>query len=215
MPEPFRFYTRFNLVELLGRQAKNVPELLEGVTSVPGSSIYYHTHRFLKQHHYLSPEPPNDFAFWVTNSLGADALGERLASVDTIKYRSIRSLREKFIEILESSTRGPDFRNSDCQEGEEFYFMSCRTFVLPTSYQARNLREFREVLERISISSIYFHVFEARLRLERGENDFSNWLETIGQKKLAREIARLDPYTITLEGLRKNLIRRVSHYVKD
>jgi len=215
MAERFRFYTRLNLVELLGRQAKNVAELLQGVRQVPGSSIYYHTHRFLQQHHYLSPEPPNDFAFWVTNSLGVDVLGERLASVDTCKFRSIRSLREKFIETLESYVREQNSRNTDCQGGEEFHFMSCRTFILPTSYEAQNLKEFREILERVSISSIYFHIFEARLRLERGENDFSNWLEEIGQKKLAREISRLDPYTITLEGLRKDLIRRVSQYDKD
>lgn len=215
MEKAFRFYTRLNLIELLGKQAKNVSELLKGLIQVPGSSIYYHTHRFLQQHHYLSPEPPNDFAFWVTNSLGLDRLGERLASVDTIKFRSIRDLREKFIEILEFYGREKNSRNTDCQEGEEFHFMSCRTFILPTPYEARNLKEFREILQKVSINSIYFHIFEARLRLERGENDFSNWLEEIGQKKLAREISRLDPYTITLEGLRKNLIRRMSHYVKD
>ena len=215
MAERFRFYTRLNLVELLGRQAKNVAELLQGVRQVPGSSIYYHTHRFLQQHHYLSPEPPNDFAFWVTNSLGLDRLGERLASVDTVKFRSIRSLREKLIETLESYVREQNSRNTDCQEGEEFHFMSCRTFILPTSYEAQNLKEFRDILERVSINSIYFHIFEARLRLEKGENDFSNWLEEIGQKKLAREISRLDPYTITLEGLRKKLIQRVRQYAKD
>ena len=215
MEKPFRFYTRLNLVELLGRQAKNIAGLLEGLRQVPGSSIYYHTHRFLQQHHYLSPEPPNDFAFWVTNSLGVDALGERLASVDTCKFRSIRSLREKFIEILESYLHEQNSRNTDCQEGEEFHFMSCRTFILPTAYEARDLKEFREMLQKVSINSIYFHIFEARLRLERGENDFSNWLEEIGRKKLAREISRLDPYTITLEGLRKKLIQRVRQHAKD
>jgi hypothetical protein len=215
MEKAFRFHTRLNLVELLGKQAKNVIELLEGLRQVPGSSIYYHTHRFLQQHHYLSPEPPNDFAFWVTNSLGLDTLGEKLASVDTVKFRSIRGLREKYIEILESSNQEQNSRNIDCQEGEEFHFMSCRTFILPTPYEARNLKEFCEILQKVSINSIYFHIFEARLRLEKGDNDFSNWFEEIGQKKLAGEISRLDPYTITLEGLRRNIIQRVSQYVKN
>jgi hypothetical protein len=215
MEKVFYFHTRLNLVELLGRQAKNIIELLEGLRQVPGSSIYYHTHRFLQQHHYLSPEPPNDFAFWVTNSLGLDTPGERLASVDTVRFRSIRGLRERFIEILESIIHDQDFRNTECQEGEEFYFMSCRTFVLPTPYQARDLKEFREILQKVSINSIYFHIFEARLRLERGDNDFSNWFEEIGQKKLAAEISHLDPYTITLEGLRKKIIQKVSQYVTD
>ena len=215
MENSFRFYTRLNLVELLGRQAKNVAQLLNGLKQVPDSSIYYHTHRFLQQHHYLSPEPPNDFAFWVTNCLSLDSLGEQLASVDTVQFRTIRGLREKFLEILESYCREQNSRNTDCQEGEEFYFMSCRTFILPTPYEARNLKEFCEILKKVSINSIYFHIFEARLRLERGENDFSNWLEDIGQKKLARDISRLDPYTMTLEGLRKKLLQRVSHNVKD
>ena len=93
--------------------------------------------------------------------------------------------------------------------------MSARTFVLPTPYEAFTLSEFRDVLGKVSINSIYFHVFEARLRLEKAENDFANWFEGLGENELAREISRLDPYTMTLEGLRKNLIQIVSRHVED
>jgi len=215
MTKEFHFLTRLNLVELLGRQAKNVQELFEGIRQVPGASIYYHTHRFIQQHHFLSPEPPNDFAFWVTNSLGMDKLGERLAAVDTVKFRSIGGLRESFLAILKSFLEERNARNGDCQEGEEFHFMSCRTFILPTRFVARDLGEFKEIVQKVSINSIYFHMFEAKLRLEKGENDFSNWFEEIGEKKLAMEISRLDPYTVTLEGLRKTIVQRVSRHVKD
>ncbi|MBE3118158.1 MAG: hypothetical protein IMZ50_05305 [Candidatus Atribacteria bacterium] len=215
MATTFRFLTRLNLVELLGRRAKNIPELLEGLRLVPGTSIYYHTHRFLQQHHYLSPEPPNDFAFWVTNSLGLDSLGERLASVDTVSFPTIRDLRTKYLEILEFYSQGHNARNGDCPEGQEFHFMSFRTFILPTPYEAHNLKEFRDILQKVSINSIYFHIFDARLRLKKGKNDFSNWLEEMGETQLAREISRLDPYTITFEGLRRDLIQRVSRHVKN
>ena len=214
----FKFQTRLNLVELLGRRASTVAELLGGLREVPGTSIYYHTHRFLQQHHYLSPEPPNDFAFWVTNALGLDALGERLASVDTVRFRSIRALRDRLAAILEEyldGGTGGRGRSTEAQEGEEFHFMSARTFVLPTPYEAFTLSEFRDVLGKVSINSIYFHVFEARLRLEKAENDFANWFEGLGENELAREISRLDPYTMTLEGLRKNLIQIVSRHVED
>jgi hypothetical protein len=53
MSPVFHFYTRFNLPVLLGLKARTVPELLAGIRAVPGASIYYHTHRFLQQHHYL------------------------------------------------------------------------------------------------------------------------------------------------------------------
>jgi hypothetical protein len=215
MTKPFHFLTRLNLVELLGLQARNTRTLLEGLRLVPGSSIYYHTHRFIQQHHYLYPEPPNDLAFWVTNALGRDALGERLASIDTVKFRKIENLRENFISILESSLLEKNEREGVCQEGEEFHFMSCRTFVLPTPYEVRDLKEFREILQKIGINSIYYHVFEAKLHLEKGENDFSNWFEEIGENELAQEINRMDPYTVTLEGLRKKIIHHVSRYVHD
>ena len=93
----FHFYVKFDQTLLLGQRAKNVPELLEGIRRVPESCIYYHTHRFLQQHHYLSPEPPNDFAYWVTEVLGDKVLGEQLSSVDTIQFESISALRDRFV----------------------------------------------------------------------------------------------------------------------
>jgi hypothetical protein len=215
MPKPFHFMTRLNLVELLGCNAKNARELLAGLQDVPGSSVYYHTHRFIQQHLDLSPEPPNDFAFWITNALGQDALGEQLASVDTIRFHSITSLRKALLNILEKALAEPNGRNGDCQEGEEFHFLSCRTFILPTAYEAAGLSEFRDIVRKISIDSIYYHMFEARLRLENGDNDFSDWFQKLGQTGLAREISRLDPYNVTLEGLRRTIIQKVSAYVQD
>jgi len=87
MNTPFHFYTQMHLIELLRIKAKNPVEILEGLKKVPTSSIYYHTHRFLQQHHYLSPEPPNDFAYWITEVLGLEELGESLAGVDTVSLK--------------------------------------------------------------------------------------------------------------------------------
>lgn len=213
MGPQFAFFTRLNLPLLLGVRARTVPALLSGLRAAPGASVYYHTHRFLQQHHYLSPEPPNDFAFWVTTVMGLDALGERLASVDTIKFRTIQALQHKFVEILETYLGEERTPSPTAPEGEEFHFLSCRTFIFPTRLVARDLSEFLSILRTVSINSIYFHMFEARLRLERGENDFSNWLEGLGRRDLAAEIARLDPYTMTLEGLRQVLIRKVERHV--
>jgi len=93
MNTPFHFHTQFHLVTLLGLKAKNSIELLDGIKKVPPSSIYYHTHRFLQQHHYLSPEPPNDFAYWLTNILNLKRLGEAFASVDTVSFANMEELR--------------------------------------------------------------------------------------------------------------------------
>ena len=82
--------------------------------------------------------------------------------------------------------------------------------MLPTDYIAYDLREFQEIVSRITVDSIYFHIFESRLRLEKSTNDFSNWIEKyLGDKKLADEISKLDPYTHTLEELRKVIIKKI------
>ncbi|KPJ74126.1 hypothetical protein AMJ52_01825 [candidate division TA06 bacterium DG_78] len=207
----FYFKSNFHLVTLLGLKAKDPVELLEKIKKVPRASIYYHTHRFLQQHHYLSPEPPNDFAYWLINVLNLKDLGELFAGVDTVSFRNMESLRAEFIKILETylSRSG---RIAECAEYHEFHFISCLTFILPTPYVAHSVKEFRGILSKISINSLYFHMFEARMRLERDENDFSAWFKSIGKNDLARTISKLDPYTITLEGLRKKIIETVSKY---
>ncbi|MEW6557350.1 MAG: DUF5752 family protein [Elusimicrobiota bacterium] len=206
MPNPFHFYTRLNLTELLGKKATNLAELLERLKTVPGSSIYYHTHRFLQQHHFLSPEPPNDFAYWVSNVLQEDELGEQLAAVDIIQFKKIAELRERFVAIIEKHINKKNTLH-EISVGDEFHFMKSVTFIIPTQYTANNLTEFLQAVKKISIHSIYYHMFEARLRLGKGTNDFSNWLETeLNETELAKLISELDPYTQTLESLRQKII---------
>ncbi|MCM8779454.1 MAG: DUF5752 family protein [Candidatus Omnitrophica bacterium] len=209
--EPFRFFTRLHLTELTGLRASNLTQLISLIKEVPGSCIYHHTHRFLQQHLYLSPEPPNDFAYWVSEVLGEDELGERLASIDTMQFSTIRELREKIIEVIERYLKDkPQSKLSFAHEGEEFHFIKSVSFILPTPYIAYDLREFVDILKKVTIDSIYFHIFEARLRLEKGKNDFSHWIEaSLGDKELAEEISHLDPYTRTLDDLRKTLVKLI------
>jgi len=215
--EPFRFYTRMHLSELTGLRASNLSQLLSVIKQVTGSCIYHHTHRFLQQHQYLSPEPPNDFAYWVSKVLGEDELGEKLASIDTIQFSTVRSLRDKIIATIEDYLKNNmSAKLKFAGEGEEFHFMKSVSFVLPTNYIAYDLREFIDIVKNITVDSIYFHIFESRLRLEKKTNDFSNWIETsIGDKELSDKISRLDPYIHTLEDLRKTIIRIVEQKLRD
>ncbi len=210
--EPFVFYTRMHLTELTGLRASTLGQLLELVKEVNGSCIYHHTHRFLQQHQYLSPEPPNDFAYWVTEVLGEDELGELLASIDVVQFGTIRSLREKIASTIGSYlAKNPMAKVRFSGENEEFHFMKSISFVIPTKYTAHGLGEFADMLGKVTIDSIYYHIFEARLRLEKDTNDFSNWIRTsIGDERLAREISQLDPYTFTLEGLRNRMVRIIN-----
>jgi hypothetical protein len=210
--EPFTFYTRLHLTELTGLRAATLVELVNLMKGASASCIYHHTHRFLQQHQFLSPEPPNDFAYWVTNILGEDKLGEKLASIDTVQFDSIHGLRTAMVRAIEGYLREyPRAKKKFANPGEEFHFMKSVSFVLPTPYQAHDLKEFAQALKQVTVDSIYFHIFEARLRLEKGVNDFSYWLETsLWNKKLADRINRLDPYTYTMEDLRATILNLIN-----
>ncbi len=197
--------------ELTGLRATTLGQFLALIKQVSGSCIYHHTHRFLQQHQYLSPEPPNDFAYWVTDILGEDELGERLVSIDTIQYSTIRDLREKIASTIESYLKdSPLAKLKFARSGEEFHFIKSVSFILPTNYIAYDLKEFAEVLKKITIDSIYFHIFEARLRLEKPTNDFAFWIEnSLDDKELADMISGFDPYTLTLEDLRNKIMQIV------
>jgi len=211
---PFRFFSHTRIKELTGLKANDLAGLAEMLKTAPDSVVYYHTHHFLEEHQYLTPEPPNDFASWVTDVLGEEVLGEKLAAVDTFEFASLLALRERLVGIVEEHiVQGPNGRRAPA--GQEFYFIKSVSFITPTQYSAQDLREFVQALPKLPLGSLYFHMFESRIRLGHSSNDFSAWIaESVGDRELAEDVSRLDPYQYTLEELRSQLIRLVEKRIK-
>src|SRR5205823_3776955 len=88
MPEPFVFKKVLYLVEVTGRRARTLDELLRALAVVPAESVGYHMHREFLAYKFAPIEYPNDFAYWSAKVLGDDILGEKLASLRVFKRRS-------------------------------------------------------------------------------------------------------------------------------
>lgn len=212
--QPFRFSARLHLKELTGLTASNIYELLELLMEVEDSVIYYHTHNFIEEFQYLTPQPANDFALWVSDALGDQVLGEKLSNIDTFEFNTIATLRERIINVIEEEVAKRK-EIKEAPNGREFHFIKSLSAVIPTSYIAHDLREFIEILRIVSLDTLYFHIFEARLRLHKGVNDFSIWInDCLQEKGLADKIAFLDPYTYTLEGLRSMIIGIIEKHIE-
>jgi small-conductance mechanosensitive channel len=212
--KPFHFYTRLHLKELTGQKATSLLSLMNILKSSPDSVVYYHTHHFLEEHQFLIPEPPNDFAVWVDDALDNHVLSEKLANIDTFAYSNLDVLKSVFVSVIEQYIAdNPKLR---LVEGEtEFHFIKSVSVVLPTPYFASDLREFVEVLRKITIDSLYYHVFESRLRLQKRSNDFSVWIkDSFGEDDLADKIDNLVPYTTTLENMRSFIIQNIEKRIK-
>lgn len=215
-PEPFRFCTRLTLTEVTGRRAFSIPELLAGIKTADDAVVYHHTHRFIKQFHHLVPEGANDFAYWVTNTVQADRLGEELTAIDIVRYNSLADIRDAFAGTIERYLAENDGPQRVVAPGREFRFMRAVRFSVPTDCVAAGYGSFLECLRNVSVSSLYLHVFEARLRPPYGVDDFSHWFRTsFGDEEIGREISRLDPYSYTLEGLRRRIMRIVERRMTE
>jgi len=211
-PQPFRFFTERRLVELTGLKARNLPELATILQTVPGSAIFYHTHHEFLSHNFEKPVVYNDFAVWVSEALQENRLAEKLAAVDLLAFTTIRELRENLLGLVAAHLKECKGSPRECPPGDEFYFCKSKSFIMPTGIVAQDPADFFAKLPQITTISLYFHFLEARLRLGRPTNDFSQWLFSRGETQLAEAINRLDPYTRTLPELKADLIKLGSKF---
>ena len=206
---PFYFNTASHLLRIGRQRADNLSQLLEGLQTCPEDSIFQHTFRTLAEHHFIREGFSNDFAHFAFAACNEVGLAERLASVDVREYTSVEALRERIVSIVADYLK-KNPRSGDRAALEPFYFCASDTVVIPTTAVARNIEEFGQCLEKISVHSIHYHFIEARLRLKLNSNDFSVWLEEeLGLGQLADKLNRIDIYTSTLNDVRRSLVRIV------
>jgi len=208
--EPFFFNTSEHLLRIGRQKAANLSDLLRAVQTCPDDSIFQHTFRTLQEHHFIRQGFSNDFAHWSLFACNEPALAEQLASVDVREFTAIDGLRRRMVEIMD------EFLHAHPQSGsrpahEPFYFCASDIVVLPTPFAPDTLKGFLDGLNQVSVHSIHHHFIEARLRLHRMSNDFSNWLEQeVGLKEAADAIERIDIYTNTMEGVLLQIARVVA-----
>lgn len=204
---PFIFFTERRLIRLTGRNACNLPDLLTHLREVGGASIFFHTHHQYLTHHFQRPVFFNDFALWAATSLLESSLAERLAAIDMLELATIRDLRETTIRVIESHVAASRGRQRTAPHDQAFHFCQSQSFVMPTGQVATNVLEFAEILPGLTTTSIFYHFFEAHLRLRKRSNDFSEWLSLEGHTALAHKIGALNPYLLTLEQLKQRIVR--------
>lgn len=202
----FRFYECFALTTLTGRKAADILDLLDIMKTVSRESIFHHMHQYFLKPHAVEPEFPNDFAVWVSESLGEPLLAEALANVNPFEFAKIEDLRFELMRIIHEylGTYPPP---RPVLPGREFMFNEGITIVLPTSMECGpQLHDFLLKLREVDYSSIYFHFYESRLRLDRPTDDFSEYLSTsLDRPGIAARIKSLDPYMYSTEVLREKI----------
>ena len=204
---PFYFNSAAHLLQIGRERADCLQELLEAIRSCSDASIFQHTFQTLEEHHFIREGFSNDFSHWAFAACNEVELAERLAAIDIREFTSMATLRERLVHIIENYLQ-KNSRAALRTAMEPFYLMASDLVVVPTPYVARNLEEFADGLRKVSIHAIYYHFIDARLRLKLNTNDFSVWLEQdMDMPQAADRLNRIDIYTSTLEGVRRNILR--------
>jgi len=200
--EPFVFQGCVHVCELLPHEAHDAREMLEGIRHVPAESIFCHTSVLLM---HRPPQPdayPNDFALWADIELRDRRLAERLAAIDPFRLGSIEGVRGELVSTLDHHLQ--QLSAAPSRAGEPFRFLQYHLVPVQTGHEVRTLQEFRDALTGVDVSTLFFHIVEARYRLGRGRGDFAEWVDTaLGRHELAERLSHIDPYAGTLERVRE------------
>jgi hypothetical protein len=209
----FQFCSSASLEKLTGRKAHNLDELLELVKTCSSSSIFYHTFSAFRKLREVQTPYTNDFAVWIMRHLNEDALAEKLLAINLAEYNTIESLRSRIVELLEGYRKEkPSLFEKPA--AEPFYLYSLVRFVYLTDKFAYNLSSFRQLLDTISVDSIYYHFIESRLQSQLQADDFSSWIkENPDYKELAERIRNIDMNIHTLVELRTRIGEIIDKYL--
>jgi hypothetical protein len=203
--KPFYFNTSESLIRIGRQKANNISELWQGLQTCPDDSIFQHTFRTLQEHHFIRQGFSNDFAHWCLSACNEPVLAEQLASVDVREFTSLEGLRRRMVAIVDAFLQQHP-QSATKPAHESFYFCASSIVILPAQFAPDTLPGFVSALRQVSVHSIHHHFIEARLRLHRMSNDFSNWLEQeVGLTRVAESIERIDIYTNTMEGVRQQI----------
>ncbi|EZQ06577.1 MULTISPECIES: DUF5752 family protein [Acidianus] len=195
---PFKFYAAYYPPTYTRIKANNIKELLEGISKVDKLSIFYHIFHPILSSHVVPEDLPNDFAFWLRDSLHDEDLAEIIADIQGGEPLTIEDIRQELIQLM---AKGFTDRKGDYP----FIFISCKPVIYPLGLEVTTLSEFLDAIGNVPARSIFYHFVYKRVIGESKTNELSNWLEeNFGLIELGEKLSAIDPQTYTDEEKFRN-----------
>lgn len=191
----------------VGRSARNLRELRDGLLTAEPGCLYHHFWGRLLRPTFDHPDYVNDFGQWAASALGDRKLAERLAVLDPIDHPDMEGLRLALINVIEDALDESEHLAWAAPD-QAFRFVRSQLVVFDTRRRLESVAEMASAMPRLSAGSVFFHLVDARRRTEDGTDDFRTWLaRSFGHEHdaLSEQIAGLDPYFGSLVETRARL----------
>jgi hypothetical protein len=198
-----------------GEKAQNLRELRDNLKITHPGCLYYHFWGGLLRPNYDDPEFQNDFAVWTSRNLHDSKISEQLSIIDPNVFENIEDLRQEVIEIIEQRLYETEYIPW-AKSGLEFHFIRSQIVVFDTGVCINDPSQLLDIINEMSLGSIFYHFIDARRRTHENKNDFSIWLKVFGDKyrKLCEGLDEIDPYFTNLKELRQEINSVFHHYIK-
>ena len=200
-----------------GRHAQNLKELRDELQAIDPASIYYHFWGGLLRPTFDDPRYNNDFARWAHHALHNPALAERLSVIDPTDHADLETLRAELIEVVEEELDTADALPWTSREGR-FHFVRSQIVVFNTHRTVETPLGLPAAVAVMSLSSVFYHLVDARRRTPKSVDDFSTWLTDLESQKhadLCVRLAVIDPFFKTLAETREELVQVLEGFLGE
>ncbi|MGR9087245.1 MAG: DUF5752 family protein [Gammaproteobacteria bacterium] len=198
------------------KRASTLKEFRDQIETLSADSLYYHFWGNLLLPHFEEPEYINDFASWVRHSLHDAKLAEQLAVLDPTLYDDLDQLRYHLLEHIDDRLEESEYLQW-AHATQRFEFIRSQIVVFDSRASAGHPREMAELIQKMSVTGVFYHFIDARRRTQDNIDDFRHWLTFFGDtyQPLIDRLAGIDPYFVTLSRLRRQLAAAFQQYFSE
>ncbi|MCX7870682.1 MAG: DUF5752 family protein [bacterium] len=200
MKTVFKFKTEFWIPTYTKISATTIYDFRIGLKIIPPNSLLYHFYINIFNYHSVPSIYTNSFAYWFYKN-GYYQIGEEISSIDPTDYFDIEKLRQDLIDII-SRYQEQDIKTLS----EPFLFLSIQRNIFHTNLKATNLEELIDGIKKSSINSIFYHLITSKVDNKKAINDYSEFLNLIGQYNKAELINKIDVYALNLYEIKELIL---------
>lgn len=211
----FVFLKARYIVELTGKKARSLKDFVDYLSFAEQSSIFYHIYHPLFDAHLVPYEYPNDFSYWIADSLQDKDLAEQIANIELPESGGLEFVRQTLLNKFNVAIKSGN--TCSVSESNQFSFVNCRFVVFPSGQKAKTLDELADNIAQASELSIFYHMVTSRLFKATRYDDFSEWIvNNTTDNELAEEVRRVDPTThVNVRSIQQEVLEIMVRYLKE
>ena len=198
MKNILEFKTEFWIPTYTKICANTIYDFKKALKIIPQNSLLYHFYINIFNYHSIPSIYTNSFSYWFYKN-GYSQIGEEISLIDPTDYFDIEKLRQDLIDII---SKYEDTKTIP----EPFHFLSIERNIFYTNLKATNLEELIDSIKKSSINSVFYHLITSKVDNKKIINDYSEFLNLIGQHSKAELINKIDIYALNLYKIKELIL---------